>query len=71
MFKWLENRRKLKADRSFVNGYAWAAGKLLAGATADEIEDYTYSPPYYNAFDRGADKALYDWKRLMRKSNDV
>lgn len=61
---WLQRLRDKRREQSFRNGYDYAAGELLRGTSAAEIESYAGSPflEPHNHFDKGMMKAVSDWE---------
>ena len=73
MFKRLKNlihlRRVWRINRRFHQGYDWAAGRLLRGfSTAHVLENTERARDMgdYDDFDRGAEAAVRDWRKVMR-----
>jgi hypothetical protein len=63
--KWPWQRKK----PGYSEGFRWAAGKLLAGATAQEIERYinaAYLTNSITTFDLGAKEALRTFQRIEK-----
>ena len=72
MFNWLSewNRKRKEEDhqKRYQAGYDWAHRALVAGRPIEEMESYINQGKDFdgmNAFDAGADKALFQWQQTL------
>lgn len=63
---YLKTRREARSERRWISGYDYAAGALLRGTDARDLEyemaqGFTFDEE--TSFDRGMQAALNDWQR--------
>ncbi len=67
MLRWLKRLQTQRRENARQRGYDWAAGLLLRGGSALEVQtrvDVARSFGAYDAFNMGAEQALLDFERL-------
>lgn len=67
---WRADRRAASFEKAWVEGYSWAAGKLLAhprepGPVQAELDSIAWPGEGDMPFDLGAQAAIDDWNRVI------
>lgn len=70
---WLGRRKQAEREQQIEAGYAWAAGKLLAGRRWLVVDSEHKRLPVDTdaAFDLGAMQAIRDWRAIEEAANAV
>jgi hypothetical protein len=60
--------RRARADKRFAQGFDYAAGQLLRGRPAEELEVEADNPFDRNEFDDGMIYAIRGWRLLVPRA---